>query len=251
MWARDLPCAFRMGRPASSTIALHIQLTHSSHLLVSFCPMPHSTMSTTTAPSSLSFSMTRANSSAQETDTLTTPMEELTSPVLDFKTRIRNQALVSGKSDSRTVTAEHPSPQRAASASLRTGPDWRSSSADDVIKLHQRRSTKDLIHMYESNWSCSDIGSARGIGPPSALSQVRLNQPLPSLPPAAQSRVKLPVRDSFRNLFSVFGVRSRSSREMDDIGGPPYAPIPQERVEQARICQSHTVETFSVGVSLG
>lgn len=207
--------------------------------------------------------MTRAPSSAQGSDVLPTPQDDILSLNMGAgKPRVESTAYSEPPHIDDIFVRDAPYRQGLAPprfASPRS--EWRSYSTDDVgtPRSTSARSARDLISLYEQNRSSSEMR------PNPYVLDARRYDALPAAP-STYPKHRLPIRESFRNLLSAFGMKKDRK---DDIGGGPYVPIqsrdvvaqasapegqaqlevPFEPDSDPRIRSSETVETFSVRLS--
>ena len=191
--------------------------------------------------------MTRGPSFDLESTELNTPPDEYPTYPLGTRTvKDTNTLFTPGKLKTRTGAT------LVASTSA-------SATPPKNIPLVRKHTTKELINLYESgsntNTSHSNSnGNGNGVpkAPPAYGLQVQsskpnLNAPLPELP---QSK---PLRDSFKNLLSVFGKKrvmkqkhARSRSVSPSMGAlQPNASNPALSVTNEKVLSSKTVETMA------
>ncbi|KZT29009.1 hypothetical protein NEOLEDRAFT_691090 [Neolentinus lepideus HHB14362 ss-1] len=116
-------------------------------------------------------------------------------------------------------------------------PQYWQRQQEEGAPLHPRKSTKELVRRFESMTSETDTRSRRSCDPVSnTVSRSVQDKVLPKLPPPAlQSRdgkSRSPLRQSFRNLISVFKKSKSISRDKVELGGSfllQYPGVRQER----------------------
>lgn len=205
--------------------------------------------------------MTRAPSSAQGSDVLPTPQDDLISLNMPHgKERVDSTAYSEPPRihDIFVRDAPYASTARGLVPPQFASPrhEWRSYSSGDAGPNHTR-TTRDLISLYEQNRSALDLSPPR-VNP--YAMNARRNRPMPTMPLSTYPKHRMPIRESFRNLLSAFGMKKERK---EDIGAGPYIPAPVRRDDvdaqdalrlelppdpddDVRVRSSETVETFSV-----
>ncbi|TFK54483.1 hypothetical protein OE88DRAFT_1200674 [Heliocybe sulcata] len=183
--------------------------------------------------------ISRNNSSTEESDGLLTPSSEIPLPsVLESHSEEAKPTGLGIRNLLPTVmeAREELGPSGTdASDSLQ---DWQRRQ-EDVLTLQPRKSTKELVRKFESVTSETSTGSSRSCHPAQNTVSRRSTQEkiLPGLPPPTfqgkGGKPRSPLRQSFRNLISVFKKNKSLSNDKVDLGASLLLQYPGVRQDSS------------------